>query len=648
MPAVEDIQDLVEETLMNARYHDVARAYILYRAQQNERRKLAFTLQSGDMIEDYIFERDWYVKENANVGKSMQGLNLYISAKVSSDYWLYRIYPPEIRKAHLSGDLHIHDLGILAPYCCGWDLRYVLKNGFPTGIPGKLISGPPKHFSVALLQSMNAMFVLQGENAGANAFNNFDTYLAPGIHYDRLNYEGLCSIFQSIQGYMYLMGVPTRVGGQNPFTNVTLDVRVPKFMENEKVLWGGKYTGDVYGDFQDEIDMFNKALVEVYSKGDYAEQPFSFPIPTYNITPDFDWEIPGFWEMVAKYGTPYFGNFMPQTGLDVSDVRSMCCHLRLDNKELTKRGGGLFNAYPLTGSAGVVTINLARIGYLSKSEDDFFERLDHQMNLAKDSLILKKKAVEDFTKAGLYPYSKTILRPIMRKYGGYWSNHFLTFGCIGMHEACGNFLGEGIQSPEGLQLAKKTLDFMVNKSLDYQNENINPKGYPENIFNIEATPCEGATYRLALADKRMYPKMIVANEQFLAKGAEPFLTNSTQLPVNIDWPINQMIAHQQQLQPMYTGGTVHHILIGENNPSPEGIKKIVQRVSANSVLPYFTITPTISVCPTHRRMSGEFWKCPICGKDCEVYSRIVGYYRPVSQWNAGKRSEFTIRKTFAA
>ncbi len=598
------------------------------------------SIRTEDLVENYIGKEDWLIKENANMGFSMQGLNINLAQKVISQYWLSRIYPPEIKDAHVNGDIHIHDLGILAPYCEGWDLRYVLRNGFPGGVSGKLASGPPKHFSVALFQAMNFLYTLQGESAGANAFSNFDSYLAPGIHYDGLDYD---EVFQAIQGFMHSMNIPTRIGFQTPFTNISMDVKVPKFMEEEKVLWGGKYTKDTYGDFQDEMDMFNEAFVAVNTQGDHAGNIFSFPIPTYNITEDFDWEIPGFWEMVSKYGIPYFGNFMPQTGLDPADVRSMCCHLRLDNKLLSKRGGGLFSAFPLTGSVGVVTVNLARIGYLAKDDDDFFERLRGLMEKAKTSLLIKKEAVEKFTRIGLYPYTSNILSPIMRKFGGYWSNHFLTFGCIGMNEACLNFLGTSIHTREGLKLAKRVLIFMNELSLEYQNEKVNKKGYPENLFNVEATPAEGATHRLALADKKAYPDIKTAN---WIDDSAPFYTNSTQLPVYLDLPLSQAIAHQQQLQPLYTGGTVFHVLLGESGSSPEGVKKLTRRIVEHSTLPYFTMTPSFSICPKHQWIPGIHHTCPTCGKTCEVYSRIVGYYRPVSQWNPGKRSEFNLRKEY--
>ncbi len=636
---VEEIQDIVEETLMNARYHEVARAYILYRAQQQDRRDFAYKMGSADLIDSYIDETSWLVKENANMTRSMQAMNYFISSNVTSNYWLYRIYPPEVRKAHQGGDMHIHDLGILAPYCVGWDLRYVLYNGFPGGVVGKLSSGPPKHFHVALAQAMNMLYTMQGEAAGAQAFASFDTLLAPGIRYDGLSQS---EVYQYLQGFFHLMNVPTRVGGQVPFTNVTIDMTVPKFIEDERVTWGGKELRDTYGSFQDEVDMFNKALVAVMTAGDHLGRTFSFPIPTYNITENFNWDVPGFWEMTAKYGIPYFGNFMPQTGLDPEDVRSMCCHLRTSNKQI-RRGGGIFNAFPLTGSIGVVTINLARIGYLARDEDDFRDRLEDQLHIAKTSLIIKKKAIEKYTELDLYPYSKNILRPIMRRYGGYWSNHFLTVGNIGMNEACLNLFGENILSDEGKKLSIKTLTFINDKLAEYQDEEHDKKGYPVNMFNSEATPAEGTCYRLALLDKKHYPGSVVANEHLLSKGAEPFYTNSTQVPV--DTPLLDAIFHQDDLQPLYTGGTVLHLYSEDKNPPPNAVRDLVQRVALKTHLPYFTFTPTFSICPSHGYLSGRIPECSICGKETEIYSRVVGYYRPLSHWNPGKKSEFSLRST---
>ncbi|RLI31739.1 ribonucleoside triphosphate reductase, partial [Candidatus Bathyarchaeota archaeon] len=434
VPTVEEIQDLVEHTLMKNGFYEVSRAYILYREKRKELRELAFLLESGDMVDKYLQEMSWYVRENANLGYSMQGLNNYLVSKVISQYWLMRIYPPEIRRAHINGDFHIHNLGILGPYCVGWSLPDLLMEGFG-GVANKLESKPPKHFSVALGQVVNFMYTLQGEAAGAQAFSNFDTYLAPYIREDRLTYR---EVLQTMQEFLFNMNVPTRVGGQTPFTNITLDLRVPRFMENEGVIIGGKIQDSVFGDFQEEMEIFNKAYLEVMLQGDAKGRIFSFPIPTYNVTEDFPWDYEPLWKLTAKFGAPYFSNFI-NSDMKPEDVRSMCCRLRIDNRELRKRGGSFFGANPLTGSIGVVTINMPRLGYLSKEEDEFFERLDHLMDLAMQSLEIKRKTVERFTEYGLYPFSRHYLRHIKEGFGSYWKNHFSTIGLLGMNEACLNF-----------------------------------------------------------------------------------------------------------------------------------------------------------------------------------------------------------------
>jgi len=633
VPTVEEIQDIVENTIMGAGYYEVARAYILYRDQRRQVREMGFLLKSGDLVEDYIGINDWLVNENANMGFSMQGMNIYLTQKVISKYWLMRVHSPEIRRAHMGGDFHIHDLGILGPYCVGWDMQQMLMEGFPRGTPGKIVSGPAKHFRVALKQAVNFLYALQGEAAGAQAFSNFDTYLAPFIAYDGLSYD---EVYQAMQEFMFDMNVPTRVGFQTPFTNTTLDRTVPKFMEDEGVVIGGKMQEDVYGDFQDEMDVFNKAYVDVNIQGDYEGRIFSFPIPTYNITKDFDWEFPELWELTAKFGIPYFSNFI-NSDMDPEDVRSMCCRLRIDNR-LVKRGGGFFGSNPLTGSIGVVTINLPRIGYLAKDDTDFFGRLEQLMDLAKESLILKRRILEVLTEKGFYPYSKYWLAPVKQRFGEFWRNHFNTIGLVGGNEMCLNFLDESIGSSEGLRFSEKVLDVMRNKLMEYQNETVDENGYSTNIWNLEASPAEGASYRLAKIDREKYPDIRAANDNI---GDEPFYTNSTQLAVNSDLDLWAALKHQDRLQTLYTGGTVFH-----TNPSPEGVKKLVQRIARGFHLPYYTITPTFSICPNHGHMSGEWTVCPRCGAVCEVYSRIVGYFRPVSQWNLGKKSEFGMRKTF--
>jgi ribonucleoside-triphosphate reductase len=580
---------------------------------------------------------DWRVKENSNMSYSLQGLNNYLSSTVIAKYWITRIYPPNIAEAHFSGDMHIHDLGVLGPYCVGWDLRDLLLTGFG-GVPGKIESKPAKHFRTALGQVVNFFYTLQGEAAGAQAFSNFDTLLAPFIHYDRLNQK---EVEQALQEFFFNMNVPTRVGFQTPFTNVTLDLTVPEFMKNEAVLFAGKVMDETYGELQAEMDMFNMAFAKVMQQGDAKGRVFTFPIPTYNITKDFSWDslaVQKVFEVTAKYGVPYFSNFI-NSDMKPEDVRSMCCRLRIDNRELRKRGGGFFGANPLTGSIGVVTLNLPRIGYLSKDEDEFFQRLEALMEIAKDSLEIKRKTLENFTEKGLYPYSRRYLRNVKEGFGKYWKNHFSTIGLVGMNEAILNLFGFGIATSEGRDFAIKVLMFMREKLADFQEET-------GNIYNLEATPAEGTSYRLARIDKRKYPDIIVANEKYLAKGAEPFYTNSTQLPVDHEYDLFEALEHQEGLQTLYTGGTVFHIYLGERLYSWVSAAELIRKVTWNSRLPYFTLTPTFSICSTHGYLSGEHKQCPTCGAKCEVYSRVVGYLRPVDQWNDGKQAEFAIRRTF--
>ena len=637
VPTVEEIQDTVEKVLIENGHAKTAKAYILYRKQHQDLRELAALLSSSDLVEQYLNLDDWRVRENANMSYSLQGLNNYLSSTVVAKYWISRVYPPNIADAHFSGDIHIHDLGVLGPYCVGWDLRELLISGFG-GVPGKIESKPAKHFRTALGHVVNFFYTLQGEAAGAQAFSNFDTYLAPFIRYDGLSEK---EVKQALQEFFFNINIPTRVGFQTPFTNVTLDLTVPSFMKDEPVIIGGKPTNDTYEEMQDEIDLFNIAFMEVMAEGDAKGRVFTFPIPTYNITKDFRWDSPvseEIFEVTAKYGTPYFSNFI-NSDMKPEDVRSMCCRLRIDNRELRRRGGGFFGANPLTGSIGVVTINLPRIGYLSKDEDEFFERLEDLMILAKDSLEIKRKVIERFTEKGLYPYSRYYLRFVKEAYGKYWKNHFSTVGIIGMNEALLNLFGVSIATPEGTDFAVKVLKFMRRKLIEFQQET-------GNIYNLEATPAEGTSYRLARIDKRKYPDIIVANEKYLSKGVEPFYTNSTQLPVDCDMDLFEALEHQDKLQPLYTGGTVFHIFLGERLYSWEAAANLVRKVAYNFHLPYFSVTPTFSICPSHGYISGEHKACPYCGAKCEVYSRIVGYFRPVDQWNDGKQAEFSIRKTF--
>ena len=637
VPTVEEIQDIVEKMLIEDGRARTAKAYILYRKQHQDLRELAALLSSADLVDQYLEIEDWRVRENSNMSYSLQGLNNYLSSTVIAKYWITRIYPSNIAEAHFSGDIHIHNLGVLGPYCVGWDLRDLLLSGFG-GVSGKIESKPAKHFRTALGQVVNFFYTLQGEAAGAQAFSNFDTYLVPFIRYDGLNQK---EVEQALQEFFFNMNVPTRVGFQTPFTNVTLDLTVPEFMKNESIAFSGKMTDATYGDMQAEMDMFNMAYANIMSQGDSKSRVFTFPIPTYNITKDFNWDSPiaqKIFEVTAKYGVPYFSNFI-NSDMKPEDVRSMCCRLRIDNRELRKRGGGLFGANPLTGSIGVVTLNLPRIGYLAKDEDEFFERLEMLMEIAKDSLEIKRKGLENFTENGLYPYSRRYLRNVKEGFGKYWKNHFSTIGLIGMNEAVLNLLGCNIASAEGKDFALKALSFMREKLLDFQEET-------GNIYNLEATPAEGTSYRLARIDKARYSDIIVANEKNVAAGAEPFYTNSSQLPVDHDGDLFEALEHQESFQTLYTGGTVFHIYLGERLYSWESAAEVIRKVAWNSRLPYFTLTPTFSICPTHGYINGEQKQCPTCGAKCEVYSRVVGYLRPVDQWNDGKQAEFAIRRTF--
>ena len=637
-PTVEEIQDIVENQLIESGHAQTAKAYILYRKQHQDMRELAALLSSADLVDQYLEIDDWRVKENSNMSYSLQGLNNYLSSTVIAKYWISRIYPTNIAKAHFSGDLHIHDLGVLGPYCVGWDLSDLLLSGFG-GVAGKIESKPAKHFRTALGQVVNFFYTLQGEAAGAQAFSNFDTYLAPFIRYDHLNQK---EVEQALQEFFFNMNVPTRVGFQTPFTNLTLDLTVPEFMKGEAVLFNGKVTEDTYGDMDEEMETFNLAFAEIMQRGDSKGRVFTFPIPTYNVTSDFAWDSPvakAVFEVTAKYGVPYFSNFM-NSDLHPEDVRSMCCRLRIDNRELRKRGGGFFGANPLTGSIGVVTLNMPRIGYLSKDEDEFFQRLENIMEVAKSSLEIKRKALEAFTENGLYPYSRRYLRHVNESYGKYWKNHFSTIGLVGINETSLNLLGVNIASPDGKDFAIKALSFMREKLADFQEET-------GNIYNLEATPAEGTSYRLARIDKRKYPDITAANQrQILAQHAEPFYTNSSQLPVDYDGDLFEALEHQESLQTLYTGGTVFHIFLGERLHSWKSAAELIRKVSSSSRLPYFTLTPTFSVCPTHGYTRGEHNLCPVCGAQSEVYSRVVGYLRPVDQWNDGKQAEFAIRKTF--
>ncbi len=637
-PTVENIQDCVEEILLSSPFKKTAKAYIIYRDQHTKLREFSLKAQV-DLVDEYLDKSDWRVNENSNMSYSLQGLNNFISSEVSKIYWLNKIYPKEIREAHQSGDFHIHDLGLLSVYCVGWDLYDLLLYGFQ-GASGKIESKPARHFRSALGQVVNFFYTLQGEAAGAQAFSNFDTLLAPFIRYDNLTYP---EVRQAIQEFLFNVNIPTRVGFQTPFTNITLDLTVPSYYADQAVIIGGEMQNETYSEFQKEMDIFNKAFLEVMKEGDAKGRVFTFPIPTYNISQDFDWDNPMLeilWDITAKYGIPYFANFI-NSDMKPEDARSMCCRLRIDNRELNKRGGGLFGASPLTGSIGVVTINLPRLGYLSKDEFEFFKRLGELMERAKESLEIKRKVLESFMDRDLYPYMKFYLRNVKKRFNAYFKNHFSTIGLVGMNEACINLLGENIASEKGLEFANRVMDFMREKLVSFQEET-------GNIYNLEATPAEGASYRLALADKKKYPRIICANESTYAENNSPFYTNSTQLPVNFTDDLFEVLDLQDELQSKYTGGTVQHLFVGERITDTTALKNLVKTIANNYRLPYFSITPTFSVCPNCGYIDGEHFECPHCNSECEVYSRVVGYLRPVKQWNKGKQAEFEMRKVFKA
>ena len=636
IPSVEEIQDIVETVLLSSEYKKTAKNYILYREQHSRLRDF---IQNAnvDMVDDYLKKLDWQVRENSNMTYSIQGLNNYLASNLSKSYWLNKIYSKKVKEAHINGDIHIHDLNIVAGYCVGWDLKDLLNGGF-RGVEGKVQSKAPKHFRTALMQMANFLYTMQGEAAGAQAFSNFDTLLAPYIKYDGISYN---EVKQAMQEFIFNLNVPTRVGFQTPFTNITMDLTVPNYFKDEFVTIGGEIKEETYSNFQNEMNMINKAFFEIMMEGDATGQVFTFPIPTYNITKDFDFDNPelkGLWEMTAKYGVPYFSNFI-NSNMNPEDARSMCCRLRIDNRELEYRGGGLFGSNPLTGSIGVVTINLPKIGYLAKNEKEFFEMLKQKMDIAKESLEEKRKIIEHLTENGLYPYTKYYLRDIKKRFNKYWKNHFSTIGLIGANEACLNLLGVNIADKKGLEFANKIMDFMTDVIIDYKKET-------GNNYNLEASPAEGASYRLAKKDKENYPDIIVANEKEYKKGAKPFYTNSTQLPVNFTDDIFEVLNLQDELQAKYTGGTVIHIFAGERIYDLDVMKNLVKKICTNYKLPYFTFTPTFSICKTHGYIAGEHFKCPKCNEETEVFSRVVGYIRPIKQWNDGKMEEFKTRKNF--
>jgi ribonucleoside-triphosphate reductase len=635
--SVEEVQDIVEEVLLSSSNRLTAKAYIIYRDQHARLRDIANKMEV-DLVDQYLKKIDWKINENSNMDYSLQGLNNYISSEVSKVYWLNEIYTPEVRKAHTNGDFHIHDLSLLSVYCVGWDLFDLLMEGFK-GVSGKVESRPARHLRSILGQVVNFFYTLQGEAAGAQAFSNFDTLLAPFIRYDGLTFN---EVKQALQEFIFNINVPTRVGFQTPFTNVTLDVTVPKYYADQNVIIGGQPQKETYKEFQKEINVFNKAFLKVMAEGDAKGRVFTFPIPTYNITKNFNWTDPNLrdlWEMTAKYGVPYFSNFI-NSDMNPEDARSMCCRLRIDNRALEMRGGGLFGSNPLTGSIGVITINMPRLGYLSDTEDGFIERLEALMVLAKESLETKRKVLEIYTDGNLYPYTKYYLRNVKARFEKYWKNHFSTIGLVGMNEACMNLMGKDIATAEGQALTKRVLDFMRDKLLEFQEET-------GNNYNLESTPAEGTSYRLAKIDKEKFADIICANEeQHENNEAEPYYTNSTQLPVNYTEDIFEALNLQDDIQSKYTGGTVFHIYAGERIEEPEAVKTLIHKICTTYHLPYLTFTPTFSVCSSHGYLVGQQDTCPRCDEPCEVYSRVVGYLRPVKQWNKGKQAEFNSRRVF--
>ncbi len=627
VPSVEQTQDIVEMVLMKQGYHDVAKSYILYRHQHKDIREARKTgLNLNRLIKDYINDVDWKIKENSNEGvMSFSGLNARVSGEVLSNYALNHIYSQRIKKAHAEGDIHIHDLSYpIVGYCAGWSLENLLRRGFGH-VPNQVHSYPARHLETATLHMVNFIGTMQGEFAGAQAFSSVDTFLAPFVRADKLSYK---KVKQDIQKLIFGLNVPSRWGWQTPFSNLTFDWTVPGDMKDRAVIVGGEELDSTYGEYQEEMDMINKAFLELMIEGDQQDRVFTFPIPTYNLTRDFNWDSPNadlLFEVTAKYGIPYFQNYIG-TDMDPGDIRAMCCRLNLDQRELMRRPGSMWGPGDSTGSIGVVTINMNRIGYEAKDEDDFYTRLKETMGLAKEALESKREIVNNMMRRDFMPYTKVYL--------GHFDNHFSTIGLVGMHEASLNFLGKGIATPEGKAFVVKTLKFMREVMKDYQEET-------GNLFNLEATPAESTCYRLARLDKEKFSRILTSGTD-----AQPYLTNSSQLNVDATRDIFEAIQHQNDIQNLYTGGTIFHSFL------PEAIdrdtcKKLVKRI-AESSLPYFSITPTFSVCPQHGYISGEAKKCPQCGSPTEVYSRIVGYLRPVSTWNSGKQQEFKERTPYWA
>ncbi|MBR1984935.1 MAG: ribonucleoside triphosphate reductase [Clostridia bacterium] len=631
-PAVEQIQDTVEKVLIENRHAKVAKAYILYREKRNAAREMnALTGATIDLFSKYLDSADWAVKENANMQHSVAGLNNYVRESFTKNYWLNEIYPQEVKEAHESGALHLHDLGFFGAYCVGWDLRQILTDGF-TGVPKKMSSKPPKHLRSFLGQVVNATFTTQGETAGAQAWSSFDTYCAPFIRLDNMTYE---QVKQCLQEFVFNMNVPTRVGFQCPFSNVTLDIKCPRTLKDQPIIIGGEMKDTTYGDYQAEMDLFNKAFCEVMLEGDSKGRVFTFPVPTINVTKEFDWDsevVNSIMDITCKYGIPYFANYV-NSDLSPEDAVSMCCRLRLDVKELRKRGGGLFGSNPLTGSIGVVTINLPRIGYLAEDEAEYFALLSKYADIAKNSLEIKRKVVENQTEKGLYPYSAFYLRDVKKRTGGYWSNHFNTIGIVGMNESLLNFMGKDITTPEGQEFTIKVMNYLRQKMVEYQQET----GHQ---YNLEATPAEGTAARLAKLDKKRFPDIITAGKNAVC------YTNSCQVPVEYTDDIFKVVELQDEIQSLFTGGTVVHFYLGEKIEDREVAKSLIKKIFTTSKMPYISLTPTFSICNDHGYITGEHFECPECGKKTEVWSRVVGYLRPVQDYNDSKYDEYMNRKKF--
>ena len=626
---VEFIQDLVEKVLIENGHAKTAKAYILYREKRRSAREAnALIGATIEMFSNYMGDSDWRIKENANAQKSINGMNNYIRETFTKQYWLHEVYPEPVRNAHLSGDIHIHDLGFFGPYCAGWDLKQLLIQGFG-GVDGKVESAPARHLRSFLGQVVNSTFTTQGETAGAQAWSSFDTYCAPFIRYDNLDYK---TVKQALQEFIFNLNVPTRVGFQCPFSNLTFDIKTPNTLKDQAVIVGGQMQNETYGEFQPEMDMLNLAFCEVMMEGDKKGRVFTFPIPTINVTKDFAWDSPvvnKFMEITCKYGIPYFSNYV-NSDLSPEDALSMCCRLRLNTGELRKRGGGLFGSNPLTGSIGVVTINLPRIGYLAKDKGEFQAMLLSMMKTARDSLEIKCKTIEEQTAKGMYPYAANYLKDVKQRTGRYWFNHFNTIGLIGMNEACLNFLGKDITTEEGQQFALETMDYMREAISEFQEQT-------GHVYNLEATPAEGTSYSLAELDKKKYHDIITAGEEI------PYYTNSTQLPVGFTDDIFETLDLQDELQCKYTGGTVLHLYLGEQIKDINIAKKIIRKAFTNYKMPYLSLTPTFSICTEHGYLNGETYNCPECGKPTEVWSRVVGYLRPVQDFNKGKKKEYDER-----